>query len=299
MSDLTVWQRFDQLLANLTLTEAQRSDGGTKHAWVRYTLNKHYYDSSSFFNNSMLVGSWGKKTEIRPPRDIDVLFELPYPVYQRYEQVRGNKQSQLLQEVRRVLQNSYPTTDISGDGQVVVIPFATYAVELVPAFKLQDGQYWICDTNNGGRYKTTDPVAEIANVKNSNDGSNGNTRDLIRMLKRWQEYCSVPIKSFWLELLAIEFLNSWSYRGQTIGFYDWMVRDFFRWLAAKGPSSWNFLVVPATYEVFDIGNEWGSKATSAKERAEKAVEYDNGDTRYPCAAGQEWQKIFGDFIPMC
>ena len=35
----------------------------------------------------MLSGSWGKLTRVRPVRDIDVLFVLPYSVYQRFQQV--------------------------------------------------------------------------------------------------------------------------------------------------------------------------------------------------------------------
>lgn len=34
------------------------------------------------------------------------------------------------------------------------------------------------------RYKTADYEAEKVHISNSNDGSNGNTRDLIRMMKK-------------------------------------------------------------------------------------------------------------------
>lgn len=296
---MLVSERFNQFLSNLMLTEAQRQDGKTKHEGVRYCLNRWYYDSYSSINNSFLVGSWGKNTEIRPPRDIDVMFVLPYSVYERYEKVTGNKQSKLLQEVKNVLQASYPNTKMKADGQVVIVPFESYAVEVVPAFLLKNGRYWICDTNDGGKYKESDPDAEIAKVRTSNDDTKGNTRDLIRMLKRWQEYCSVPMKSFWLELLAIEFLPTWQHKGNGTTYYDWLVRDFFRWLSVKGKSSLNYLIVPGTAEILWIGNDWASKADSAKGRADKAAEYDNGTTRYPCLAGEEWQKIFGDFIPKC
>jgi hypothetical protein len=296
---MTVGERFDIFLSNLQLTSSQFQDGKTKHEGVRYCLNRNYYDSYSSTENSFLVGSWGKSTEIRPPRDIDIMFVLPDSVYRRYQQVAGNKQSQLLQEVRGVLQKSYPNTKMRADGQVVMVPFESYAIEVAPAFLLTSGQFWICDTNNGGSYKVTDPAAEISNVKRSNDETVNNTRHLIRMLKRWQEYCSVPMKSFWLELLAINFLSTWEYRGKGTNWYDWMVRDFFRWLHSKGQTAYNFVTVPGTAETIWIGSDWASKAESAKGRAEKACEDDNGTTRYPCLAGEEWQKIFGDFIPKC
>ncbi|GEM_PF-1346164 len=97
---MSVGTRFDAFLGNLTLTQSQRDDGIVKHTGVRSCLNQYYYGVSSGYSNSILAGSWGKSTEIRPPRDIDVIFELPKSVYDRFEQRPWgtNKQSALLQE---------------------------------------------------------------------------------------------------------------------------------------------------------------------------------------------------------
>lgn len=290
---ITVGQRFDTFLSNLSLTEDQRRDGITKHGGVRSCLNEHYWNTTSTTANSMLVGSWGKNTETRPPRDIDVVFELPRSVYDRFEKRPGNKQSQLLQEVKDVLARRYGSTTMRGDGQVVVVKFTSYAVEVVPAFGLTSGQYWICDTNNGGRYKTIDPSAEIKHVRESNDATNGNTRDLIRMLKCWKGYCSVPVKSFWLELLVVEFLRTWEHRGKSTTWYDWMVRDFLRWLVGK---AWSHVYVPGTVEIISIGDAWKSRGESARDRAERACDLETAGKVYD--AGVEWQKIFGPQIPI-
>lgn len=292
---MTVGQRFDQLISNLTLTDSQREDGITKHTGVRQTLNWHYYTQWSGSANSFLVGSWGKSTQIRPPRDIDIMFVLPQATYEKYEKADGNKQSQLLQEVKRVLAASYPNTAMKADGQVVIVPFTTYAVEVVPAFHFFQEVYRICDTNGGGSYRYVNPDAECRNVQASNDDSNGNTRHLIRMLKRWQEHCSVPMKSFWLELLAIDFLRSWQYKGHSTTYYDWMTRDFFTSLAEKGTWSYSTLSVPGTNESISIGNAWASRAESARDRAKKATDYESQSM--PNSAGDEWQKIFGQDIP--
>jgi hypothetical protein len=290
---MTVSERFDQFLLKLMLTEDQRCDGIIKHSGVRGCLNKHYYGVSSGSANSMLVGSWGKSTEIRPPRDIDVLFILPISVYYRHEQRPGNKQSQLLQEVRLILLQSYRNTRMRGDGQVVVVPFVSYAVEVVQAFRLQNGQYWICDTNSGGHYKLFDPAAEIENVRASNKTSRGNTRDLIRMMKRWQGDCSVQLKSFHLELLAIDFLKTWEHSGKSTVYYDWMVRDFFKYLTGRA-GGWVY--VPGTYEAIALGDAWKTRAETAYGRAIKACEHEAANRPY--SAGEEWQKIFGADIPI-
>lgn len=289
---MTVTQRFEQFLTNLRLTSSQRSDGETKYKGVTQCLNKHYYGSSSETQHGKLVGSWGKRTEIRPPRDIDAIFVLPDSVFTQYSQMpwTTNKQSALLQEVKGVLQDCYSTTKMSGDGQVVVIPFTSYAVELVPAFAI-GSQFYICNTHGGGSYKTVDPDAEVSRLNSSDTTTSGNTRDLIRMMKRWQDYCTVPIKSFLVELLAISFLDTWEHRGKSKTYYDWMTRDFLKFLIDRANG---YVTVPGTYEIINIGDQWKSRAETAFNRAQKACQNEGGD---PDAAGEEWQKIFGNDIP--
>jgi len=290
---LRIWHRFGNFLANLELTDAQRQDGQTKHWGVRQVLNEEYYDSTSETANSFLVGSWGKGTVVRPPRDIDVLFVLPHKVYQRYEQRYGNKQSALLQEVKAKLSKHYTYTEMSGDGQVVVIPFASYGVEVVPAFKLTNGKYWICDTHDGGSYKVTDPVAEKAVIEESDKASQGNTRDLVRMLKCWQGVCNVPMNSFRLERMGTAFMDQWTHRGCAQSSYPYMVNHFFAWLTKYVNGN---VTVPGTSEKHHLGDAWSTKAESAFNRSSKACNYDTAGDHYN--AGQEWQKIFGTDCPM-
>lgn len=290
---MNVTDRFTTFLNNIALTETQQADGATKRESVCKILNSKYYSSASGTDNSFYIGSWGKRTRIRPPRDVDVLFKLPYSVYERFQQKPGNKQSQLLQEVKNALLASFPKTDIRGDGPVVMVPFQSYAVELLPGFLLQNGQYWIPITANGGSYKTFDPDAEIKHIQESNTKTNGNTRDLVRMLKCWQAHCAVPLKSFYLELLAVKFLDQWAHAGQSKTYYDWMTRDFFGWLVTQ---AWSTVYVPGTRESLSLGDAWRSKAGSAHDRAAKATQYDAGNMPY--SAGEEWQKVFGIDIPV-
>jgi len=194
--------------------------------------------------------------------------------------------------VKDVLSGTYSTTKMRGDGQVVMVPFTSYAVEVVPAFLLDNGKYWVCNTHDGGKYVTFDPNAEAKNVTDSDTVTNGNTRHLIRMMKCWQGYCAVPMKSFHLELLTTEFLARWEHAGKTTVYYDWMVRDFFKFLVGRA-NGWVF--VPGTMEGLSLGDAWKSKAESAQGRAEKACS--NESDQMPYSAGEEWQKIFGTYIP--
>jgi len=288
--------RFTQFLANLEPTSEEVSGVATSLRRITRCLNLAYWNSSSEADNRLIVGSWGKQTCIRPPTDADMLFCLPVADYERLNQRLGNKQSALLQEVKGHLQGTYSQTDMRGDGQVVMVRLGHIVVEVVPAFMLQDGGFWICDTNDGGRYKATYPVAEAARIHDSNKLFNGNTIHLIKMAKCWKNDCAVPLSSFHIELLAVDFINQWPHRGHDVFWYDWIMRDFFDWLLAQARLGYWWRTLPGSGELVYLGNEWVSKAESAASRATKACDFERDNLTI--AAGQEWQKIFGGEIPV-
>jgi hypothetical protein len=286
-----VRQRFSQFYANALLTDVQLEDGNTKQAGVRACLNRHYWPLANGQANSLLVGSWGKQTQVRPPYDLDVLFVLPFEVYQRFQQNVGNKQSALLQEVKQVLQATYPQTTMRGDGQVIVIAFNTITVEVAPVVLLDNGRYWICDTNNGGSYRTIDPLEELRSIENTHTATSRHLRPVIRMAKVWQEYCNVPLPSFQIELIACAFTKQCRWLACDWFYYDWIMRDFFAYLILQA-NGWVFM--PGTGDAIALGDAWKSRAESALERAQKACNWEEYD--YVATAGDEWQKIFGTTI---
>lgn len=289
---MSVTKRFSGFLNNITLTEVQLTNGRERREKVIEVLNRKYYNSSNKTLNSVFVGSWAKSTRIRPPRDVDVLFTLPKSVYDRFDARYGNRQSQLLQEIRETLLSAFQLTKIRGDGPVVLVPFTSYNVELIPAFSLVGGGHWVPMTDNGGRYKKADYAAESSAIATSNSETNGQTRDLVRMMKRWQGYCNVPIKSFWIELIAIDFLRQWEHKGKSKEYYDWMVRDFLAYLTGRKNS---YVYAPGTGEAMNVGSAWESRASTALSRARKACSLES-DKNWE-EAGVEWQKIFGMDVP--
>lgn len=289
-----VRQRFEAFLDNLKITADQAEDGQTKHTGVVAALNRTYWSDSDGTLNRLLIGSWGKLTRVRPPRDVDLLFILPVDVYHQFNQRAGNKQSQLLQHVAAALRATYPQTTIRGDGQVVVVGFNTYCIEVAPAFDAIGGGFLICDTNDGGRWKCVDPEGEIAALVATDRQFNGNVRKLTRILKQWQRHCDVPIKSFHIEALVKEVLPTKTYGGNNEFWFDWLVRDVFARLI--GRANGGFWMPGCALEWITLGDAWLSKAQTAYDRALKACayEYDNHDI----LAGDEWQKIFGTMIPL-
>jgi hypothetical protein len=288
-----VIRRFGLLLENLRITAVQAEDGHTKQAGVRACLNRNYWGNASETANSLLIGSWGKLTRVRPSRDVDILFLLPPQVYHQYQARIGNRQSQLLQEVKAVLSQTYGETTMRGDGQVVVVPFKTIPIEIAPGFRCQDGSIIICDANDGGRYITSTAEAEAADLTAADMAFNGNARALVRMMKQWQRERNVPLKSFQLERLAIEFLRGWSNSMQSLFWYDWMVRDFFAYLIARANGA---IIMPGTGEIVALGNDWLTRAQTSYNDAIQACIHEEANRNI--LAGEAWQKIFGTPVPL-
>lgn len=281
--------KFNTFLSNLELTSAQVEDARTKYNGVCNYLHDNYYSSSYNGSTKLLVGSYGKNTAISPPTDIDVLFLLPPTEYERYNSYSRNGQSQLLQDVKNKLLARYSTTSMRADGQVVMVNFSSYFVEIVPAFLAQTGAYIIPNTTNGGTWKITDPNAEMSSLTSSNKRSNGNTIKLIKMVKAWKHYCNVPIKSLIIELSAIDFLSRWQYFDKTSVYHDYMIRDYLKELVTKKNA---YTIIPGTSEAISYGDSWESRAKTALNYAEDACRLEA--EKKEDAASVEWKKIFGD-----
>ena len=93
------------------------------------------------------------------------MIELPDSEYSYFTNSYGNGPSRLLQAVKNAILNTYPATDIRGDGQVVVVRFSdNMKFEVLPAFILRNlwgtTMYRYPDSHMGGNWMTTNPKAE-------------------------------------------------------------------------------------------------------------------------------------------
>lgn len=285
---------FRKFLENIKLTDLQKADAETKIKNVSETLHAKYYPTTTYDGSTkLLIGSYGKHTHIRPPKDIDLLFKMPDSEFARFDALSGNKQSQLLQEVRGILKDRFSTTEgIKAWGKVILISFSesTHTVELLPAWRLPSGEYRIPNTENGGSWDIWNPSAEIKAIHDSSTQTK-HTKSLVRMLKAWVRNCGVPLKSYILEILVIDYLRD-QYSNQVNEQYPQLVLGFFEYLRAKRHGSVHSL---GSSQSISLGDAWASRVDSAVSRAEKAIEYEAADKLRD--ASLEWQKIFGADFP--
>ncbi|WP_336883051.1 SMODS domain-containing nucleotidyltransferase [Rhodococcus globerulus] len=283
--------RFDKFLRNITLTTAEREQATARGNNVAEKLHSHFYPSRAYNGDTkLLIGSHGKRTRVRPVRDVDIIFKMPPPMLGQYHRHSGNGQSALLQVVKNVLLTRFPSTTIKGDGPVVKAEFSTgHTVEVVPAFAVPDSsQYLIPHTQNGGKWALSSYMNEFDYLEKSDKSTDGQTRRLIKMIKIWQQANNVPIKSLCIELRAINFLNKWEHAGKPSNWDDWMIRDFLQELIVHVN---NTCTIPGTEEEYKYGDKWLPKAKLAYANAQQACVHESDKSSN--LAEQHWIKVFG------
>lgn len=285
---------FSNFLRELFLTDDDSRDAESKAERVARSLFARYYPNEPFrYDCYFIVGSYGRGTAGRPCTDVDMLFVLPDSVCGRVSQLFGNKQSQLLQEIKYTLIDTFPRTDLRADGQVVLAPFNSYAVEIVPAFQLGDGRFLTCDTAVGGRWRVSNPVAEYNHLHSADLATNWKATHLTLMAKAWKRECNVELKSTSIEVLVSIFLNQWPNRDKNLYWYDWMVRDFFAFLFPYVNGRTRII---GTDDWIDLGDAWATKLQTAYARSLKACNFERSDDGL--SAALEWRKIFGRQFPV-
>lgn len=281
-------------------TNIQVQDGGTisvRYKNITKRLNTDFWNTTSETSHSLYVGSYGRNTAIKGFSDLDMIFELPSSVYAQYDAYRTNGQSALLQAVRTSLQNTYSSSSIGGDGQVVVISFQDgITFEIVPVFLNQAGSYTYPDANNGGSWKTTNPKPEIQAIRDRNLICNGNLILLCRMMRAWKTQWDVPIGGLLIDTLAYQFIENWPYRDKSYLYFDFMCRDFFKWLSEqdeqqeywKAPGSGQFVYKKGLFQY---------KAKRCYNISLEAIEHETANPKREWSAQQKWREIFGTNFP--
>jgi len=135
-----VGEDFASLCANLAVPSETRSSISDRYQLITRRLNLEFWNTDSKTTHSLYTGSYGRGTAIGSTSDVDMIFQLAYSDYLRYDAHEGNGQSALLQDVRKAIQKTYATTNVGADGQVVGVPFTDgITFEVLPAHLFRRG----------------------------------------------------------------------------------------------------------------------------------------------------------------
>jgi len=282
---------FKEFLENLVIPNKTEISG--RYNNITKALNKQFYSNESETANSYQVGSYGRKTAVKGVSDLDMIFVLPADVYTKYNNYQGNGQSALLQEVKSAILSTYPNTEIRGDGQVIVISFNNYVIEVCPVFLQSDGSYKYPDSNDGGSWKKTNPLPEIQEFHDYNQTTNLNLKRLAKMTRAWKNKCGVKIGGLLIDTLCYEFLEKKeSHHTDTYSNYDTLLRDFFMYLKDYDKERVYWHAPGSNQRVYKKNSNFISKASKAYNNVIDAIDKKDNDTVYSI-----WKKVFGYPFP--
>ena len=111
------------------------------------------------------------------------------------------------------------------------------------------------------------------------------------MARAWKDKWDVPIGGLLIDTLAYNFLVQWEYRDKSFVYYDWMTRDFFRFLKDQG-SDKNYWLAPGSSQRVWRKGGFEYKALRCFNIAIEAIKYETDDMPY--SANQKWREIYGN-----
>jgi hypothetical protein len=187
--------------------------------------------------------------------------------------------------VKDVLQERYPKTDISGDGQVVVINFDKYTIELVPGFMQSDNKFKYPDTHDGGSWKYTDPLNERDECKKCDTKSNGNYYNFCRLSRKWKNNIGFEFGGLLIDTLVYNlFSDNQNYSTSSYNNYFDILVALMEYLKSQDPEQSYWLAVGSNQYVDNIGD--GAFVTRATKAHKLLVESDDKN--------EELQSILGN-----
>lgn len=262
-----------------------------RYRTITRKVNSEYWFSESETNNSLYVGSYGRATEIYTS-DIDIIVSLPWSVKERFDKRIGNIQSQLLTEIKDKLSQTYPSSDLSSDGQVIVISFSDgVRYEIVPAFKYSDGRFCYLDTHNDGSWKVMNPKEEMNSFNLRHRVHNYTMKKFCRMIRSWREANNITISGELIDSIVYDFYSNNSYTNKDpFIYFDWLTRDFFKYLSVNTHKKW---YTPGTYRTLEIKYPHITE-DKAEEAYNKSLEAIKDEVQYPNLAKKTWREIYGN-----
>lgn len=287
---VSIW--FETFNKNLRMSETTVSDISYRFKRITKQLNKDFYNSESDTYNSLYVGSYGRGTDI-VTSDIDMIFQLPYSEYEKYNNYTSNGQSALLQDVKKSIEKTYKSS-MKADGQVIVISFNDgITFEIVPAFITKDGSFKFPDSNDGGSWKPTNPKPEIKEMTAKNILWNKNLKRLCRMIREWKYQWDVSMGGLLIDTLSYNFMSNYEHKDKSYLYYDYFSIDFFKYLFEQNSVQRYWLSPGAHQYVWRTGN-FEYKAKRCYNLALEAIEKEKD---YPIIAKSKWREIYGTKFP--
>lgn len=289
---------MEEFFKHLEPTSVQITEASISHSAMRAYLKSNLSVVADF-----LTGSYRRSTMLRQSRDIDLLLILDtkyfngYPGFVGYGK-QANGPANLLDRVKRLLKDKYQETDIGRDGQAVRVEFRHVHIDVVPAFALTGGGYYIPSAPNN-QWIITNPKAHIDAISKINASTNikGKFVPMVKGIKYWNYSHQYGIRGFFLEMMARSIFTTTtasSYAEAFHRFFDWGTFYLDNNFLIEDPGTTANLMA-TFYPTPGARLLLRERLKHARDLADTAITANaQGDNK---AAIAEWKKLFGTEFP--
>ena len=192
---------------------------------------------------------------------------------------------------------TYSITNIGADGQVILVPFNDgISFEVVPGFVNNDDSYTFPDSNDGGQWRNTNPKPEKEAIRSRDAYCNNNLVPLCRMMREWKNQWAVPINGLLIDTLAYQFIIDWEYKDKSFLYYDYMCKDFFKYMSEQSRSQ-EYWKAPGSGQYVFGKDLFQYKATRCYNISLEAIVHETTEPKRIWSAKQKWGEIFGTSFP--
>jgi hypothetical protein len=294
----TLLTSFKEFASNLNVTDRQEKVVSTCRENVVDAIKKEITLHSD--QSSKLIGSYDRDTLIRylSENDVDVMVILHYGKNKDWETPEGTVT--VLNKFKSILSTAYPKTNMRIDRNCVTMKLSEFTLDVVPAFRYENGSYTIPDTYQK-KWLSTNPVEFSKKISEVNKTMDSTFIPLIKMVKGWNRENGFIIRSFHLECMLYDHYKSYLQAYS----YDSTLQVFFSKLPYYLRSS---CYDPVTFDRLDeyLDNNAQvtdrdkaiEKAKKAAEISKKARDYSENYPDHPEYSINEWKKLLGEFFPL-
>lgn len=290
----TVKAAFEEFATSLNITDRQEKVVSTCHQNVVNEIKKKLYLHPD--QPSKLIGSYDRDTLIRylNEGDVDIMIVLDYSSHKDWDSKEGATKA--LESFKTILKSAYISTECNIDRNCVTMKLNEFRLDVVPAFKSNQGGYFIPDTYRGV-WLQTDPVKFSEEVTRINKNMDQSFVPLIKMMKGWNKTLKTPLRGFHLECIMLNHYKNYS-QAYT---YPSMIKVFLAALPAYlGQATYD----PISGDQVDLylnntslGYDRQGTIGLVKKEAAMAEEALNDSEKYPSIAIGNWRKLLGQFFP--
>lgn len=202
---MTLDQAFDGFKSTLEIDQATQDAISQKEKLIRETLQREWRGCEV-----SLSGSYGRKTKIRPLKDVDLFVVLPES-YPEPAKIRIDAKTFALQRYADI-QRIFPRESIRPQTHSIGLTFKdgpqgqSLRFDLVFAYKRNGGGYFIANrVENVWRF--TNPNKQKEFVKEQDRKLQQQGVPIVKMIKTWNQHKQLRLKSYHVETLLLRELK--------------------------------------------------------------------------------------------